>query len=281
MTFEYPCPSCGATNILHDSDCKYDFDGIVFIRKAYMDIISTLLVENAKRVNMSAPPGVSFSELQLQVDEMLEESRPDTEQSFVEKDIDRLLAGGDTADVDDVVEEEVENEPFRWAWSDLHVECLHSLKDHQRVAEDEEMGGLYLMQPDERSFDIIPTFDPIKTLYEYGPVDGAKDYAVYSMVSWCELSGLNWEQTHNFMHEWLTETDAWSDLSWGERSIRQLVQSKKHVHDRGLGWGDYAEIAAAHVRQDDRFDVKRISASMKSGTVEPRDYNNENYDRDN
>lgn len=240
--FEYPCPECETTNIVHDASCPHDHDGIDHIRKAYTDILSVLLTEGAERERMDAPPGISFQTLREKVNEILQSQAPDQ----------------------------------RGLWRDLHTDCLHELKNRRRVAEADEMGGLYLKQPEERAQEIIPTFDPIKTIYEHGPVDGAKDYSMYSMVSWTELAGLTWEEAKNFLTEWLEETNSWDDLHWGESSINQLLESKRHVHERELGWGDYAEIAAGHIRQSNR--EKQIDAYAKANQVSSDDYSEEDTD---
>lgn len=244
MPFEYPCPDCGTTVNVHDRQCKYSHQNydhpddehlpIRKIRKAYTDILSTLLAQNAAFDAADAPPGISFERLVEKVNEQLTE-QPEPEM-----------------------------------WKDIHTECLHELKNRRRVAEEEQMGGLYVRTPEARADEIIPTFDPIKTIYECGPVDGAKDYAVYTMISWCELVGLDWEQTCNFMHEWLEETEAWDDLRWGESSIQELLDSKQHIHDKGLGWGDYADIAAREIDAVGR--EPRIDARAKVGNTTPDDY---------
>lgn len=218
-------------------DCSYHDTPIQDIRKAYTDILSVLSAKNADRIASGNPPGVPYETLREHVNEILQQQPPET----------------------------------RGLYREIHDDCLHQLKDDRRVAETEEMGGLYVKTPEQRQREIIPTFDPIQTIYEHGPVDGAKDYAVYTMVSWTELVGLTWEQACNFLHEWLEETNSWAELSWGERSIQQLLDSKKHVHDRELGWGDYAGIAADHIRQSDR--PKRIDAYSKINEVSgPEDY---------
>lgn len=236
MAFEYPCPDCGATNNLHERNCEYQYTDIQKIRKAYIDIISILMAEGGKQVAMDRPPGITFDKLRDEVNEVLQNQPPE----------------------------------HRGLWKDIHTDCLHELKDRRRVEEQEEMGGIYMKKPEERQREIIPTFDPIRTIYEHGPVDGAKDYAVYSMVSWTELVGLNWEAACDFLTEWLEETKSWEELDWGERSIQSLLDSKKHIHDRSLGWGDYAGIAAGHIRQSDR--PKRIDADQKAAQVESDDY---------
>lgn len=235
--FDYPCPDCGVTHNLHETECDYEDTDIQKIRKAYTDIVSVLTVAGAGQQLMDAPPGISYDRLREQVNEILQDQPPET----------------------------------RGLWRDIHNDCLHELKNRQRVGETEEMGGIYLKQPEDRKQEIIPTFDPIQTIYECGPVDGAKDYAVYSMVSWTELVGLTWDQAKNFLTEWLEETNSWEELSWGEHSIGQLIESKKHVHERGLGWGDYAGIAAAHIEESDK--EPRIDAYDKIDQIEgPSDY---------
>jgi len=236
-TFAYPCPDCGTTNRVHDEGCDYDYAGPAVIEKAYIDILSQLIPHAAVMDMHDAPPGMSYKMLAQKVSK-------------------RLRNVGDPKK--------------KGEWRTIHVDCLHALKDHRRVGEAEEMGGLYLKSPEERVMEIIPTFDPIKTIYETGPVDGCKDYAVYAMVSWCELVDLDWTQTVNFCKEWLTETNAWEELRWGEGSIDQLLRGKKHVHEKGLGWGQQAEEAKNVIERSNRD--PRIDAQAKVAGVSKEDY---------
>lgn len=153
-------------------------------------------------------------------------------------------------------------------WHSLHTDCLHALKRRELVAEDED--GLYLVEDDEREVEIIPVYEPMKTIYEHGPIDGCKDYAVFAMVSWCEMVGLNWDQTCNFMTEWLHSTDAWEEQSWGESSIESLLMNKKHVYSKGLGWKERARNAKRVI--DDSSHEPRIDAEWKASVVTRDDY---------
>lgn len=155
------------------------------------------------------------------------------------------------------------------AWRSLHTACLHTLKGERRVAEDDE--GLFLLEPEEREMDVIPTFDPMKTVYEHGPVDGCKDYAVFAMVSWCEMLDFTWEQTVNFVAEWLEETGAWENQSWGESSIEQLLRTKRHVFEKGLGWKHRAENAKGVIENSGH--EAQLSVDEKLASVSgPEDY---------
>jgi len=126
-------------------------------------------------------------------------------------------------------------------WLEKHNDCLQRLIDERRVIW--EHGGLRLIKPGEQTERLIPGFEPLRTIYEYGPVDGAKDYAVFTMVSWCTLKEMTWEQTKNFCTEWLEETGSWERESWAEGSISELLREKHHVWKHDLGWGDMANAA--------------------------------------
>jgi hypothetical protein len=156
-----------------------------------------------------------------------------------------------------------ENNP----WLREHQDCLDRLITERHIVREDR--GLRLTDPNERNEEIIPTFDPIQTIYEHGPVDGCKDYAVYTMVSWCTLKELSWEQTVNFCTEWLRETNAWSRESWGESSISELLDDKRHVWRKDMGWGDYADVAKKEI---DKSSVSaQIHVSEKLG-LDPEDY---------
>lgn len=148
-------------------------------------------------------------------------------------------------------------------WSENHDSCLDALIEDGIVME--AHGGLRYLHPDERSDDLIPFFEPLKTIYEYGPVDGAKDYAVYTMVSWCALKDMTWKQTKNFIREWLTDSGAWDRENWSESSINELTNDKKHVWNDDLGWGEMAQVAK---REIDSAEVPRgIDIRNKRGAT--------------
>lgn len=230
---DYQCPECGTTNVIHERFCKYEDTHPTVFEKAHIDIIASLSALNAVLDAHDMPVGVSYKHLVTRVDEQQEGE----------------------------------------AWREIHNDVLHSLKDRRYIAEDAAKGGLYLKQSESRKQEIIPTFDPVRTVYEHGPVDGCKDYCVYTMISWCELVGLTWEQTRNFFREWMEETGSWEEQSWGENSISSLLDSKQHIYDRSLGWGDYAEIAKRKIEQTDH--EPRIDADAKLGAVSSEDYESE------
>lgn len=161
--------------------------------------------------------------------------------------------------VTDLVEDE--------QWRELHEDVLHTLKTHRLVTESD--GVIRVQHPDDRASEIVPTYDPVKTVYEYGPADGAKDYAVYSMVSWCEMHDLTWPQTCAFVRRWLDETDAWEDLEWSEYTVGELLEGKRHVYDQGLGWMENAQNAKHAIEQSER--PKAMNANEDAGTIDPEE----------
>lgn len=161
----------------------------------------------------------------------------------------------------------VEDLHYQNPWLREHGDCLDRLIEERRVSRDPN--GLRLLEPDERADQIVPTFDPIQAIYETGPVDGCKDYAVYTMVSWCNLKDLTWEQTCNFVTEWLEETGAWERESWGEGSIDALLADKHHVWRNDLGWGEMATVACQKIKDSDV--EPGIDAYDKLG-ADPSDY---------
>lgn len=167
----------------------------------------------------------------------------------------------------DMLELRVENLHDKNPWLKEHDDCLQRLIDERRVVQ--ESNGLRLTKPEERIEEVIPTFEPLQTIYEQGPVDGAKDYAVFTMVSWCTLKDMTWEQTCNFMKEWIRETNAWSRCDWGEDSIQELLDDKEHVWRKDMGWGDYA--AAAKREIDEHGPGPQIDVREKTG-LNPSDY---------
>lgn len=231
MSFTYPCPDCETSNNVHDPDCEYDLMPHAEIEKAYVDIVSTLLAAGRERVREDGKLGVSYGQLRRTVSD------------------ERIESG---------------------EWRQFHDDCLHLLKQRRRVAEDEEEGGLYIQAPKQRQREIVPQFDPLRTVYEHGPIDGCKDHAVYAMVSWAEFVGLDWTQTRRFVTEWLEETGAWEEQSWGESSIDELLDNKRHVHERGLRFGGIAESAKSTIESADH--EPRLDAEQKAAAVSKEDY---------
>lgn len=63
----YACPDCGTRNRLHSLDCEFESAGRLDIERAYIDILSYVLGENAERIADSVdsePELVMKSELQ-------------------------------------------------------------------------------------------------------------------------------------------------------------------------------------------------------------------------
>lgn len=224
--FEYPCPACDATNEIHEFTCEWHDTPIQEIRKAYFDILSVLGAANAANRASDDPVGLSWDELT------------------------------------DRVSEQLKQQDHPEMWRSLHTACLHELKNRQRVAEDESDGGLYLLKPAESDQEVIPQYDPMKTVYEVGPIDGCKDNAVFAMVSWCEFIDFDWEQTCTFMHDWMDDTGRWESESWAESSIDQLLENKRHIHEKGMGWKNRAEAAKGVMDTRDAIHVLDAAANL-------------------
>ena len=143
----------------------------------------------------------------------------------------------------------IANLPGTETWLGLHDECLTELNNHRVVLF--TGSGIRLADYEERVERVIPTFDPLKTIYEHGPVSGGLDYGVYTMVSWCSLKSMTWEQTFNFVSEWLDESGSWEREDWSERSITEVVNGKKRIWRNDMGWGDMARAAAEVIRESD------------------------------
>lgn len=227
--FAYPCPDCGSLHHFHYVDCEWDELSRADIEEAYTRIVSAFIAEHVARQLHGMNPRISFGKLRRRVSTEMETG----------------------------------------LWRSEHTACLHALKRHRLVDEDDD--GLRLISPDAFEHEVIPQFDPMKTVYEYGPVDGCKDYAVFAMVSWCEMVELSWEQTVEFMRDWLTETGAWERESWAESSIDELLASKRHVYEKGLGWKNRAENAKRIIDAGDH--EQRVDAAAKQ-----REYAEESAD---
>ena len=226
--FQYKCPQCGTTNILHDIGCKYEHEELHQFEKCYIDIISVLIDHHAMMKKHDAVLNIK----------------------------------------EEMLKKRVENSQEQNPWLKEHQDCLERLKSERHIVE--EPKGLRLTEPEEREEQIIPTFEPLRTIYSHGPCDGAKDYSVFTMVSWCTLKELTWEQTCNFMKEWLRETGAWERCEWGEDSIQELLDDKRHVWRKDMGWGDYADAAKREI--ENHGPGPQINISEKHG-AEASEYN--------
>ena len=258
MAFEYNCPDCGTANHVHAVDCDYGQTPSWKVRKAYTDIISILLSQSAKQTVDDDPPGVSYSDLREAVEDMLANDTDSETVRLASVDGERDAQSSSGADT-----------PA--SWTTLHNDCLTALKRFGRVEEREEMGGLRLLPPDEQSTGIVPSFDPIKTVFEYGPIDGCKDIAVYSMVSWCELKDLSWDATQAFIAWWLTETGRWESEHWGEDDIAELCEAKRHIYEESMGWGDHPDVAKSEMERSSKtrqLDVDEVADTIGRETFE-------------
>ncbi len=247
--FQYPCPECGTASRVHEFDCEYEDTKRWQYEKAYVDILSTLLDHAVEQEQDDKPPGLAYNALRERVSSMLEPPGSDESEAVELSVLD--------AERDVSATEPDTDGPNQWV--SMHNDCLAALKRFGRVTEREEMGGLYLTEPNEDTMGIVPVFDPIQTVFEYGPIDGCKDISVYSMVSWCELKDLSWDATVEFMEWWLTETNRWETERWGESSIEQLCNQKRHVYREEMGWGDHP--AVAKNKMEDSAKSKQLDAS--------------------
>lgn len=141
-------------------------------------------------------------------------------------------------------------------WSDIHEEVLDRFKRESRIESIGEVGqaGLdrsvwRLLTADEyREHSKQPNHADLETIYEHGPVDGCKDDAIVSMISYWEMIGLSWPEAREAAIEWLVETGAWSRGNWEESSPEEIVDSKKHVFDKSYGWKNVARQAASVIK---------------------------------
>ncbi len=121
-------------------------------------------------------------------------------------------------------------------WGGLHAAGLSRLRGDQRVdGNDDE--PLELLTAEEYKERVThPTMEPLKTIYEKGSVHGAHDNAVFALVAFYEMVGLSWQETREQMLTWLEESGTWARGGFEESSPEELVDSKRHVYERGYGW---------------------------------------------
>ena len=233
MTFNTrTCPDCETDYPFHLEDCDLSAHSLTKIETAYTDIISRLT---------GRTEGWTYDELRSSVE------------SFAEKeDTPDFRTTSSTKTVSD-----------HMGWTVIHDACLHHLKYLGRAEEVD--GEIDISIPEQRVDGVVPLKEPLKTVFEYGPIDGCKDYAVYSMVSWCELIDLEWSETVAFVVYWLRETGRWETESWSENTPKELVMDKRHVYEKGLGWGEYPEVVKSKLENSSekrRLDADEVSTML-------------------
>lgn len=244
--FTYKCPECGATNILHDENCEYEYTEIREFERCYTDILAVLIDYGATMAQYDMDEAMDIQLLIKKVEQLPNWNNEQDAEDEELMELESVSAEDAKQDID----------PPTQNWTQKHWDCLNRLKNERRLMETDD--GIRLTEEHERAEQIIPNFEPLRTIYAHGPVDGAKDYSVYTMVSWCSLKEMSWEQTVNFLTEWLEESNAWERESWGESSINELLSDKKHVWANDLGWGDMADVAKHEIESsnvDPQIDV--------------------------
>ena len=120
-------------------------------------------------------------------------------------------------------------------WDQLHARTLSRLQRDQRIEEADD--GLTLLTAEAYKERVThPTMEPLQTIYEKGSVHGAHDNAVFALVAFYEMVGLSWTETREQMLTWLEESGTWARGGFEEASPEELVDSKRHVYERGYGW---------------------------------------------
>lgn len=146
-------------------------------------------------------------------------------------------------------------------WTPLYDACLGLLKRENYVIKD-DADRLVILSPSQRKDRQTPSHGDIELIHEFGTCDGALDHGTSAMVSWCEMSEFDWERTREFVIDWLRETGTWERGSFEEPDPETLVDDKKHIHDNGVGWKNFAEntvrqmVDSGHIPDDrlpDRF----------------------------
>ena len=143
-------------------------------------------------------------------------------------------------------------------WSKVHDDVLDLYRNEGRITtehrdtDDGDEEVLYLRTPEEYRAQLIPTERYIETVWQHGPVDGAKDTSVIAAISWHEWRDFSWEATRERVANWLRDTGAWERGSWEESSIEEVLRSKKHVYDGSYGWKEAAQSAVGVIESANR-----------------------------
>lgn len=129
-------------------------------------------------------------------------------------------------------------------WDRLHEEVLDRLRYERRVTEED--GRLELLTVARYKEEVTePTREPLSTIYRKGSVPGAHDNSVFALIAWYEMVGLSWEETRDRVVRWLRESGSWERGGFEEATPEKLVDSKRHVYEKGYGWKEKAQAAKA------------------------------------
>ncbi len=130
-------------------------------------------------------------------------------------------------------------------WGPLYDAALGRLTAHHYLRETAD--GLEPVAADTRMDEQEPTAPSLGLLWERGSVPGCHDNAIFALISWHELHGFDWAQTRERMLEWFDRTGTWARGGFEESSPAAVLANKRHVHEKGYGWKEKAEMAAGVV----------------------------------
>ena len=141
-------------------------------------------------------------------------------------------------------------------WSKIHSRVFDRFDRERRIVsigEVEQEGTEQLVYklrtPDEiRADKEIPSHEDLKIIYEQGGCDGCLDDSVVSMIAYWEMVGFDWRKTRQLTLDWLADSGTWGRGTFQESSPEQLVDSKKHIHEKGYGWKNAASQASSTIQ---------------------------------
>jgi len=151
-------------------------------------------------------------------------------------------------------------------WTDLHEDCLSHLKSLQRVKRCGD-GRLKLLTAEKREQKIVPTFEPLATIYNYGTVPGCHDNGIFALISYYSYQDLSWEETREKLHDWFERTGTWGRRGFQESSIDELLNSKKHVWEEGYGWETKGKAARRVIQNHRRAIGGNVGSSSQTTTA--------------
>lgn len=135
------------------------------------------------------------------------------------------------------------------AWTPIFDAVLERLEREERVETvptDEGDEKLRLLTPEEYAEKRkVPPYDDLRTIYEHGSVPGCHDDAVVALIAYYEMIDFSWEQTRETVTNWLRDSGTWERGGFAESSPEAVVDGKKHVYEKGYGWREASQQAAA------------------------------------
>lgn len=121
-------------------------------------------------------------------------------------------------------------------WSELHQECLMALWGLDHIEYNNDRDVFIHCEDGGQQASAHPTQEPLKTIHDFGTVDGAHDNGIFALIAWYSNQFDEWELVKQQLHEWNDRTNTFERGSFSETSFEGVLEKKKHIFDEEYGW---------------------------------------------